>query len=262
MRPCGSRSSSSTPSPLVASPAIRPPWWCWTGFSMTLCCRPWPRRTTSPRPRSSCRPRAVPAALVHADGGGAIVRARDAGGGRRCRRAAGARPRQRRVRHRQRAADGRREGTAYRMELPARTVRAVPPPPALSAALGVTPTEIAIDGNNYLALLPGADAVRSLQPDLAAIARLDRTGVVVTAPGTARTTSSAVTSHRPRGSPRIPSPGGRTAPSRRSGRHAQARTRSSPTRRRRAAASWPAGSSATGCSCRRVRVLPRGPIEL
>ncbi|MEW1953022.1 PhzF family phenazine biosynthesis protein [Terrabacter sp. NPDC080008] len=76
-----------------------------------------------------------------------------------------------------------REGTAYRMDLPARTVRAVPPPPALSAALGVTPVETAMDGNNYLALLAAADDVRSLEPDLAAIARLDRTGVVVTAAG-------------------------------------------------------------------------------
>src|SRR6476646_7128715 len=68
-----------------------------------------------------------------------------------------------------------RKGTAYRMELPARTVRTVPLPPALSAALGVTPVETAIDGDNYLALLPGADDVRTLEPDLAAVARLDRT---------------------------------------------------------------------------------------
>jgi PhzF family phenazine biosynthesis protein len=76
-----------------------------------------------------------------------------------------------------------REGSAYRMELPARTVRSVPPPPELSGALGVTPLETAIDGNNYLALLATADDVRSLEPDLAAIARLDRTGVIVTAFG-------------------------------------------------------------------------------
>src|SRR5262245_53629270 len=76
-----------------------------------------------------------------------------------------------------------RDGTAYRMDLPTRTVRAVAPPPALSAALGVTPVETAIDGNNYLALLPTADDVRSLEPDFAMIARLDRTGVVVTAAG-------------------------------------------------------------------------------
>ena len=79
-----------------------------------------------------------------------------------------------------------REGAGYRMELPVRTVRAVPTPPALSAALGVTPVETAIDGNNYLAQLSRADDVRSLQPDLAAIARLDRTGVVVTAAGEGR----------------------------------------------------------------------------
>jgi PhzF family phenazine biosynthesis protein len=76
-----------------------------------------------------------------------------------------------------------REGGGYRMDLPARTVRAVPLLPALSAALGVEPLETAVDGNNYLALLPGANDVRSLQPDIAAIARLDRTGVVVTAAG-------------------------------------------------------------------------------
>jgi PhzF family phenazine biosynthesis protein len=76
-----------------------------------------------------------------------------------------------------------REGTAYRMDLPARGVHAVPSPPALSAALGVTPVETASDGGNYLALLPRADDVRSLEPDFAAIARLDRTGVVVTAAG-------------------------------------------------------------------------------
>lgn len=76
-----------------------------------------------------------------------------------------------------------REGAAYRMDLPARTVQAVTPPPALSAALGVVPAETAIDGNNYLALLAGPGDVRSLEPDLSAIAGLDRTGVVVTAAG-------------------------------------------------------------------------------
>ena len=76
-----------------------------------------------------------------------------------------------------------REAAGYRLDLPARTVRPVPPPPALSAALGVTPVDAALDGSNYLALLPAADDVRRLQPDLAAIARLDRTGVVVTAAG-------------------------------------------------------------------------------
>ncbi|WP_199422541.1 PhzF family phenazine biosynthesis protein [Actinotalea solisilvae] len=76
-----------------------------------------------------------------------------------------------------------RDGDGYRMDLPARTVTPVPTPPALTAALGVAPVETAVDGGNYLALLATADDVRSLVPDLAAIARLDRTGVVVTAAG-------------------------------------------------------------------------------
>ncbi|MGZ4463944.1 MAG: PhzF family phenazine biosynthesis protein [Nocardioides sp.] len=76
-----------------------------------------------------------------------------------------------------------RQGSAYRLELPARTVSPVPTPPALAAALGVTPLETSVDGGNYLALLASADDVRALAPDLAAVARLDRTGVVVTAAG-------------------------------------------------------------------------------
>lgn len=80
----------------------------------------------------------------------------------------------------------RRTGTAYTLDLPARTVRPVPTPAALAAALGVEPVETAVDGTNYLALLASADEVRGLAPDLAAVARLDRTGVVVTAAGDGR----------------------------------------------------------------------------
>ncbi|MBB3677056.1 PhzF family phenazine biosynthesis protein [Modestobacter versicolor] len=76
-----------------------------------------------------------------------------------------------------------REGAGYRIDLPVRTVRPVPLQPALAAALGVTPLETFVDGGNHLALLPRAADVRALAPDLAAIARLDRTGVVVTAAG-------------------------------------------------------------------------------
>lgn len=76
-----------------------------------------------------------------------------------------------------------RDADGYRMDLPARTVTPVPTPPALAAALGVVPVGTAVDGGNYLALLATADDVRSLVPDLAAVARLDRTGVVVTAAG-------------------------------------------------------------------------------
>lgn len=76
-----------------------------------------------------------------------------------------------------------REDDGFRMDLPARTVTVVPTPPALSEALGIVPVECASDGGNYLVLLATAADVVSLAPDLDAIARLDRTGVVVTAPG-------------------------------------------------------------------------------
>ena len=76
-----------------------------------------------------------------------------------------------------------REDDGFRIDLPARTVTAVPTPSTLSDALGIIPVESASDGGNYLALLATAADVESLAPDLDAIARLDRTGVVVTAPG-------------------------------------------------------------------------------
>ncbi|WP_432494853.1 PhzF family phenazine biosynthesis protein [Kineococcus gypseus] len=77
-----------------------------------------------------------------------------------------------------------REGGAYRLDLPARTVRPVPEPAGLAAALGAAPVEVhTTDGGNYLVLLPTAADVRALAPDPAAVARLERTGVVVTAPG-------------------------------------------------------------------------------
>lgn len=77
--------------------------------------------------------------------------------------------------------------TGYLMDFPARSVNPVPLPAALGAALaealGATPIEVADDAFNYLVLLKDAQTVRGLTPDLGAIARLDRTGVIVTAPG-------------------------------------------------------------------------------
>ena len=47
----------------------------------------------------------------------------------------------------------------------------------------MVPIEVVVDAFNYLALLESAQVVRELAPDMAAIARLDRSGVIVTAPG-------------------------------------------------------------------------------
>jgi predicted PhzF superfamily epimerase YddE/YHI9 len=59
-------------------------------------------------------------------------------------------------------------------------------PPGLTEALGVVPLEVFANAFNYIVLLESAPVVRALSPDLAVIARLDRSGVIVTAPGEAK----------------------------------------------------------------------------
>jgi PhzF family phenazine biosynthesis protein len=77
----------------------------------------------------------------------------------------------------------RRIAAGYIMDFPSRPCAPLAPPAALAAALGVAPAEVCADEFNYLALLESPQAVRGLAPDFAAIARLDRDGVIVTAPG-------------------------------------------------------------------------------
>ena len=77
----------------------------------------------------------------------------------------------------------KRTDAGYVMDFPARFTEAVSIPPGLSEALGVIPVEVFADAFNYLALLQSAKIVRDLAPDIAAIARVDRSGVIVTAPG-------------------------------------------------------------------------------
>lgn len=76
-----------------------------------------------------------------------------------------------------------RTNSGYLMDFPARPSTPVSTPPGLAAALGVVPVEVVSDGFNCIALLESARQVRVLEPDIAAIARLDCSGVVVTAPG-------------------------------------------------------------------------------
>jgi PhzF family phenazine biosynthesis protein len=77
----------------------------------------------------------------------------------------------------------RRIAAGYVMDFPQRPCAALAPPPGLAAALGVVPVEICADQSNFLVLLESAQLLRSLAPDIPAIARLDRGGVIVTAPG-------------------------------------------------------------------------------
>jgi len=72
----------------------------------------------------------------------------------------------------------------YRMNFPARFSETVATPAQdLARALGIVPLDVTCDAFNYIAVLGNAQDVRDLQPDMAAIARLDRDGVIVTAAG-------------------------------------------------------------------------------
>lgn len=73
--------------------------------------------------------------------------------------------------------------TGYKMDFPARFSGPVPTPDGLAEALRTVPIEVVADEFNYLVLLQNAQAVRELAPDIAAIAHMDRDGVIVTAPG-------------------------------------------------------------------------------
>lgn len=76
-----------------------------------------------------------------------------------------------------------RTAQGYVMDFPVRHSLPVAMPAGFAEALGVMPLEVYANEFNFMALLANADAVRTLEPDLAAIARLERSGVIVTAPG-------------------------------------------------------------------------------
>jgi len=71
----------------------------------------------------------------------------------------------------------------YLMNFPARPSAQIAPPTELSKALGVDPLEVYVNEFNYLALLTDETELRTLTPDMAALAGMDRPGVIVTAPG-------------------------------------------------------------------------------
>lgn len=76
-----------------------------------------------------------------------------------------------------------RTAHGYLMDFPARPSEPVRMPGDFEEALGATPVEVRVNEFNYLARLESARVVRELAPDMAAIAHLDRSGVIVTAPG-------------------------------------------------------------------------------
>jgi PhzF family phenazine biosynthesis protein len=76
----------------------------------------------------------------------------------------------------------RRKGELLAMDFPARPPQPCAPNPALAAALGKPPGELA-ESRDYLAVYDTEDDVRSLAPDMEALARVGHFAVIVTAPG-------------------------------------------------------------------------------
>jgi PhzF family phenazine biosynthesis protein len=77
----------------------------------------------------------------------------------------------------------RRAGAGYVMDFPARPSEPTEPPEGLIEALGATPLEVLVNQFNYMAVMGSAQAVRALSPDLPAVSRLGRPGLIVTAAG-------------------------------------------------------------------------------
>jgi PhzF family phenazine biosynthesis protein len=77
----------------------------------------------------------------------------------------------------------RRANESYVMNFPARPCDPVAAPSGLTDALGAVPSEVYVNAFNYLAVLDNPKPLRELSPNLPAIARMDRPGVIVTAPG-------------------------------------------------------------------------------
>jgi PhzF family phenazine biosynthesis protein len=77
----------------------------------------------------------------------------------------------------------KRAEAGYVMDFPSRPSEMIAAPLGFADALGVVPAEVFANDFNYLAVLQSAATVRAMDPDMAAIARLDRPGVCVTAPG-------------------------------------------------------------------------------
>jgi PhzF family phenazine biosynthesis protein len=73
--------------------------------------------------------------------------------------------------------------SGFVMDFPAGGLESVSSPPTLAAALGAVPVEVFANAYSYLALVESAAVLRALAPDMAAVAGINRSGVIATAPG-------------------------------------------------------------------------------
>lgn len=75
----------------------------------------------------------------------------------------------------------RKEGLLF-MDFPSRRPVPCSPPDRISAILGATPTEVYLS-RDLMAVFEDEEIIRSMRPDLAAVAQMDCFAVIVTAPG-------------------------------------------------------------------------------
>ncbi|SEB02033.1 PhzF family phenazine biosynthesis protein [Alkalimonas amylolytica] len=76
-----------------------------------------------------------------------------------------------------------KDGDWLRMDFPSSMPQISDEPPLLAEALGATPEQVLV-AEDYLVVYPDATAISALTPDFALLARLEKRGVIVTAPGT------------------------------------------------------------------------------
>jgi PhzF family phenazine biosynthesis protein len=79
-----------------------------------------------------------------------------------------------------------RRGAWIELDFPATPAAAAEAPPAMAAALGVTPKWIGRSRFDYLVEVDSEETVRAVTPDLKALAAVDTRGVIVTAPSASR----------------------------------------------------------------------------
>ncbi len=75
-----------------------------------------------------------------------------------------------------------RQDDLLRLDFPSRPPEACPCPPDLAAGLGLEPAAV-LQSTDYLAVFADEQQVIDLAPDMKRLSRLDRRGVIVTAPG-------------------------------------------------------------------------------
>ena len=76
----------------------------------------------------------------------------------------------------------KKNGAGYVMDFPSRPSQPIPAPPGLAEAVGAAPLVVTENDFNYLALFENEETLRHVAPDMAALIRIGKPGLIVTAP--------------------------------------------------------------------------------